>query len=231
MTTSITAEEVALRLLLTVVAGAVIGINRTERGRAAGLRTTILVCLAASVSMIQANLLLGTAGKAADSFVVLDLMRLPLGILSGMGFIGAGAILRQGKMIFGVTTAATLWFVTVMGLCFGGGQLWLGGAMLALGAFVLWVLKWLEIKLDRDRHGWLAISCQSTSFDLRDLRQFLKGQGFHSEKWQTTFVTRDSSLYLKCLLQWRGEPDDNEPPAVVKELANRPGVRKVSWKA
>ena len=58
--------------------------------------TTLLVCLAASLSMIQANLLLGTVGKAGNSFVVLDLMRLPLGILSGMGFSGAGAIVRKG---------------------------------------------------------------------------------------------------------------------------------------
>ena len=73
--------------------------------------------------MIQTNLLLATAGKSADSFVVLDLMRLPLGILTGMGFIGGGAILRRDGFVLGVTTAATLWFVTVIGLCFGAGRL------------------------------------------------------------------------------------------------------------
>ena len=69
---------------------------------------------------------------------MMDLMRLPLGILSGMGFIGAGAIFRRGDAVVGVTTAATLWFVTVMGLCFGAGQLPLGAAMLAVGLGVLW---------------------------------------------------------------------------------------------
>jgi hypothetical protein len=113
--------EIALRLALTVVAGTLIGLNRSEHGHSAGLRTTLLVCLAASVSMIQVNLLLPIAGKSPDSFAVLDLMRLPLGILSGMGFIGAGAILRKGSLVRGLTTAATLWFVTVLGLCFGGG--------------------------------------------------------------------------------------------------------------
>ncbi len=49
-------------------------------------------------------------------------MRLPLGILSGIGFIGGGAILQRGDLVMGVTTAATLWFVTVMGLCFGAGS-------------------------------------------------------------------------------------------------------------
>jgi hypothetical protein len=67
-----------------------------EVWQAHGLCTMSLVCLAASVSMIQTNLLLVTAGKAPDSFIVLDAMRLPLGILTGMGFIGAGAIVRRG---------------------------------------------------------------------------------------------------------------------------------------
>jgi len=80
-----------------------------------GLRTTLLVCLAAAISMVSVNLFLATAGKPSDSFVVLDLMRLPLGILTGMGFIGGGAILRRDGLVVGVTTAATLWFVTVMG--------------------------------------------------------------------------------------------------------------------
>jgi putative Mg2+ transporter-C (MgtC) family protein len=106
-------SDVALRLALTVVAGLLIGYNRTEHGKAAGLRTTLLVCLAASLAMIQVNLLLPMAGRASDSFVTNDLMRLPLGILTGVGFIGGGAILRRDNIISGVTTAATLWYVTV----------------------------------------------------------------------------------------------------------------------
>ncbi len=119
-------RDIAIRLTLSVLAGALIGANRERRRHPAGLRTTTLVSLAAAVAMIQANLLLPQTGKAADSFVVLDLMRLPLGILSGIGFIGAGAILKKGDSVQGVTTAATIWFVTVIGLCFGGGQLSLG---------------------------------------------------------------------------------------------------------
>src|SRR5271170_6715244 len=128
----ITWQDIALRLGLAVVAGTLVGLNRGEHGRPAGLRTTLLVCLAACIAMIQANILTGTAGRRPDSFVMMDTMRLPLGILSGIGFIGAGAILRKGNMVLGVTTAATLWFVTVMGLCFGGGQLALGLIALAL---------------------------------------------------------------------------------------------------
>ena len=84
-------EDIALRLALTLVAGALIGFNREAHGRAAGLRTTILVCLAASVAMILANMMLTMSGKTDSSFVRTDVMRLPLGVLTGVGFIGGGA--------------------------------------------------------------------------------------------------------------------------------------------
>jgi putative Mg2+ transporter-C (MgtC) family protein len=106
---------------LTIAAGGLLGAERSKTGHAAGLRTTLLVSLAASVAMIQMNLLLPTNGKPPDSYAVMDLMRLPLGILTGVGFIGAGAIVHNNELVVGVTTAATLWFATVVGLCMGGG--------------------------------------------------------------------------------------------------------------
>src|ERR1700761_7044021 len=97
--------DIALRLALALIAGFFIGFNRGERGRPAGMRTTILVCLAGCFAMILANILLNTNGMPAVSFVKFDPMRLPLGILSGIGFIGGGAILRRDNMVVGVTTA------------------------------------------------------------------------------------------------------------------------------
>ena len=112
MPLTLTWQEIALRLALATLVGAAVGFDRGDHGRPAGLRTTLLVCLAAAVAMIEANLLLVTSGKALDSFATLDVMRLPLGILTGRGFIGGGAILRRDGFVLGVTRAA-LWFVTV----------------------------------------------------------------------------------------------------------------------
>ena len=81
---------IGIRLLLASLFSLVIGLNRDEKGHPAGMRTTMLVCLAATLAQLQANLLLATAGKTPSSFGILDLERLPLGILSGIGFIGAG---------------------------------------------------------------------------------------------------------------------------------------------
>jgi putative Mg2+ transporter-C (MgtC) family protein len=138
---------IALRLVLTTLASGLLGLNRDEHGRPAGLRTNILVGLAACLAMIQTNLINHSTGKTTDSFVVMDTMRLPLGILSGIGFIGAGAILKRGEMVVGVTTAATPWFVTVLGLCFGGGQLGLGIGGFGIGFLALAGMKHLELRL------------------------------------------------------------------------------------
>jgi putative Mg2+ transporter-C (MgtC) family protein len=223
--------DVALRLALTVAAGVLIGINRAERGRPAGLRTTLLVCLAASISMIQANLLLATAGKAEDSFVHLDLMRLPLGILTGMGFIGGGAILRRGDRIQGVTTAATLWFVTVIGLCFGGGQNLLGLAALALGLIVLWALKRLEVSIGEDRQATLTLRAAADGPTEEDIRAALRAAGFEMAFWKVTFTgpANRRRRTLRCEVRWHGKRTDEPTPPVVKELAGRVGVLKLRW--
>jgi putative Mg2+ transporter-C (MgtC) family protein len=157
MPLSPTWTDIAVRLALTMLACAVIGLNRGARGHAAGFRTTILVGLAASVAMIQANILLPLSGKTPESFSVMDLMRLPLGILTGVGFIGGGTIIKKGDLVIGVTTAATLWLVTVIGLCLGGGQLVLGMAATVLAVITLWVLKWVDEVIPREHRARLIV--------------------------------------------------------------------------
>ena len=222
-------DEVAIRLALTVIAGALVGINRGEHGRPAGLRTTILVFLAASVSMIQANLLLATKGRSPDSFIMLDLMRLPLGILSGIGFIGAGAILRRGDRVLGITTAATLWFVTVMGLCFGGGQLGLGTVMLALAVLVLWGLKWVENHINRDQHALLLLTATADGPTEEEIRGTLLAADFRIISYAVVYA-HASQFKFRCELHWKGRNSAAQTPAVVHQLYSRPGVLRLLWK-
>jgi putative Mg2+ transporter-C (MgtC) family protein len=173
-------QDIALRLVLTMVAGALIGFNREVRGHAAGLRTTILVALAASVAMIQTNVLLTVGRKAADSFGVMDLMRLPLGILTGVGFIGGGAILKRGSLVTGVTTAATLWIVTAIGLCFGGGQLGLGAVATALAIITLWTMHWIDVHIPREHHATLVVMASPLSPNV-DLVNLLRSLGYRAQ--------------------------------------------------
>ncbi len=165
MPVTLTVADVGLRVLITALAAVALGYDRRVEGRPAGVRTTLLVALAACLSMVQANWLINTVGKAPDSFVVLDLMRSPLGILTGVGFIGGGAILKRGDSVTGLTTAATLWFVTVIGLCFGGGQLGLGAGGAILGYFILHGLKRVEGRLRQERPAQLNLKWRQDAFD------------------------------------------------------------------
>ncbi len=223
-------DEIALRLTLTAVAGGLIGLDRGERGRPAGLRTTMLVCLAAAVSMIQTNLLLVTAGKPAGSFVTLDLMRLPLGILAGMGFIGGGAILKKGDTILGVTTAATLWFVTVIGLCFGGGQIGLGAAALVIGMIVLKGFKRLEGWLRQDRHAALSLTASLEGPTEEEIREDIIERGFRLASLGIRRDKNEGNWTLYCEVHWRSRATDPALPTIVKELSARPGVSSLDWK-
>lgn len=225
-------EEIALRLFLTVVAGALIGINRSEGGHAAGLRTTLLVCLAASVAMIQTSVLITMTGKTPGSFASLDMMRLPLGILTGMGFIGAGAILRRGEMVHGVTTAATLWITTVIGLCLGGGQLGLGLAATALTLLILWALKWAEARLVPASTGRLAVVIEEGGPTDDDLRALLTGAGLEATSWDVAIARRGGALRrtVRCAVRRRGRRDDRRPPPVVEQLTSDARVKAVRWR-
>jgi putative Mg2+ transporter-C (MgtC) family protein len=163
---------------LTVIAWLLVGLDRERRGKPVGLRTTVLVCLAASVSMIQAHLLLPTSGKTDLSFATLDLMRLPLGILTGMGFIGAGAILKRNDLVVGITTASTLGFMTVIGLCLGGGQIILGITALVIGVVVLKTFKSLEHLLQHEQRALLAVSGSVSDLPEHEIRVARLEQGF-----------------------------------------------------
>jgi putative Mg2+ transporter-C (MgtC) family protein len=180
--------------------------------------------------MIQANLLMITVGRSPDSFVQMDIMRLPLGILSGMGFIGAGAILRKDERVLGVTTAATLWAVTVMGLCFGGGQIGLGLAALVIGAVTLWILKWFELKMKQDRQGILSLQIAQGAFDEEEVRSILKAENFEVIRCAVSEKPVDGLRELNCVVRWRSCPTESVVPLFVKKFSRMSGAIKVEWK-
>jgi putative Mg2+ transporter-C (MgtC) family protein len=119
--------RVGARLLTALVLGGLLGYERESAGKAAGLRTHILVALGAALFVLAPL----EAGMSVS-----DLSRVIQGIVAGIGFLGAGAILKltQEKEVQGLTTAANIWFTAAVGTAVGGGHLWLpvSGTVLAL---------------------------------------------------------------------------------------------------
>jgi putative Mg2+ transporter-C (MgtC) family protein len=219
--------EIAIRLVLTFIAGAIIGINRSERGRAAGFRTTILVCLTASASMILGNLMLGTTGRPFNSFVTMDVMRLPLGILTGMGFIGAGAILHRANVVTGVTTAASLWFTTLMGFCFGAGEFVLGAWMLGLGVFVLLCMQWVEARWKQQQEATLMVLVEPEGPSHTELAAIIETDGHKVNSCAVRYAGTESEWRFD--VHWKATQEDASLPDYLKRLAEHSGVKEVRW--
>jgi putative Mg2+ transporter-C (MgtC) family protein len=161
----------------------------------------------------------------------MDVMRLPLGILSGVGFIGAGAILRRNNMVIGVTTAATLWYVTVLGLLFGGGQIWVGVVGAIIGILVVQVLRFAETRLRRVRRAGLTIRWDATRVSASDLLAALAVPDVEVEQRGSSFSAVTGARELRLSLRWRGLRVEEWPAGIVEALGRRDGVLNVSWYA
>jgi putative Mg2+ transporter-C (MgtC) family protein len=142
----ITELEIAGRLLLGTLLGGGIGLERQVHGRPAGFRTHLLVCVASVLLMIVSQSLGGGPGGEAYRF---DPGRLAAGAITGVGFLGAGVILKSGLNVHGLTTAACLWIVSAIGLAVGSGLhlAALLGFAITLGS--LWLLRYVEERIPR----------------------------------------------------------------------------------
>lgn len=114
--------ELLLRILVGTVLGGAIGYERDLHGRPAGLRTHAIVALASATFMVVSTRFLYFQHYGKDDLVSVDPSRIAASVVSGIGFLGAGAILREGITIRGLTTAAGLWLVAAIGMAAGGGM-------------------------------------------------------------------------------------------------------------
>lgn len=133
--------EDILKILLAVAAGGLIGIEREYRDKAAGFRTLIFICAGACLFTILSERL------APDA----DPNRIAANIVTGVGFLGAGVILRDGGKVIGLTTAAAIWLTAAVGMGIGGGEYLLSGFMVVTTMFVLWLLPSVEHRIDNVR--------------------------------------------------------------------------------
>ena len=136
--------DLVWRLLLSAGLGAVLGLEREYHRKPAGLRTNILIAIGSTLFTILSTFM--TAGIG-------DTSRIAGQIVTGIGFLGGGAILRQRDTVHGMTTAATIWVNAAIGVCCGIGQYQLAAATTLLTLLVLVVLPPIEAHFER-RGGW-----------------------------------------------------------------------------
>jgi putative Mg2+ transporter-C (MgtC) family protein len=141
--TELTAPEMLLRLAMAVLCGMLAGVDRELRGKAAGMRTHMLVALAAAAFTIITFELFYRV-TAHDENAAADPLRIAEAVVTGVAFLGGGAIIRSGADVRGLTTGANIWLAGAMGVACGAGFFVLAGICLALALVILVVIGWIE---------------------------------------------------------------------------------------
>jgi len=172
--------DISLHLLAALVAGGAIGLERSFHGRPAGFRTHTLVCLASSLLMLvtlyQANWIPG--GAPAEIFRT-DPTRMAQGIMTGIGFLGAGVIFKEGLSVRGLTTAASIWITAAIGVLLGIGFYYpaILATLLTLGTLSLF--RWIEARMPAHSYAQHVLSFERDKvLEEEEVRELLRQHGF-----------------------------------------------------
>src|SRR5947208_369818 len=174
------AEDLAMaaRLLAALAAGALIGYERSYHGRPAGFRTHALVCTASSLLMLvtvyEAHWMRVTAG-----LISIDPTRMAQGIMTGIGFLGAGVIIREGLSVRGLTTAASIWITAAIGILAGIGFYFPLVMAVALTLGVLAFFRWIEARMPSQAYYHFSVRfARGGGMSERELRELVESHGF-----------------------------------------------------
>jgi len=171
--------EMVFRMVAALVAGGMIGLERSHRGRPAGFRTHALVCLSSSLLMLVTAYESHWFPRDAAARVVLDPTRMAQGIMTGIGFVGAGAIIKEGFTVRGLTTAASIWITAAIGILAGIGFYFAAfiGTALALGT--LSAFRWIEARLPTETYAIFMVRfARDAAMAEPALRSLVQAHGF-----------------------------------------------------
>ncbi|GAC1663070.1 MAG: MgtC/SapB family protein [Candidatus Acidiferrum sp.] len=204
-------HEMLLRLAIAAALGAVIGVERDLRRRPAGIRTSLFVCMAAALFTIL-------SGEIAHRFGDTGSTRIASNIVQGIGFLGAGAILKEAGGMVGMTTAATIFVEAAIGMAIGGGFIAVGASAAGIVLFALVVLGWGErvfnLKPRTMAFRFTTGHTESVSTEIQKLLAELKIKMQHF---------RVSMAGTSSIVEFDAEVSDRQQAEIVAQL-NRHGV-------
>ena len=168
-----------VNLALAGLCGALVGLERELRGRQAGFRTNLLVCVGSALVMVVSNHV-ARVGWPHDPgvTVTVDPARIAYGVMGGIGFLGAGTIVQNRGNVRGLTTAAGLWCVAALGLAAGLGMYTLTVAATLMVLFTLWILEYFAKLLPNTHFRAVVVRARWTPGCVRDVVDWLRGADF-----------------------------------------------------
>ncbi len=204
--------QVLLKLVLAVALGGLIGLEREASQKPAGFRTNILVCLAATMLMTLAGLLAGGKAAGADTLV-----RMAAGVITGIGFLGAGTIFQARGTIAGLTTASTLWVVAGLGLVIGAGYYLPAVLFAALTIVTLVVFGRIEDSYLHKAQFHYHLKAKARPYILSSLRKLALHHGVRLERLT---MKQEGSSYLLAFSFSSSEDKEQEFNQGLLELAD-----------
>lgn len=224
--------EMLIRIGLAFFSGAILGLERETRGRPAGLRTIVLVCVASSVAAILSdNYYRGSFDGAYQSNSWHpDPARLAAGILTGIGFLGAGVIIQHENWVRGVTTASQIWFVTILGLCYGSGQLILGLIGLIVSLITVYFLHKTEALMRRNAYAFLTVNVTNDGATLKEITSLLTDMETRVKTMEMIRDLQEGRTTLVFSLRYQKVKEDWMPEKVIRAISSLRGITSVHWK-
>lgn len=215
--------EFLIRLLLSAALGALVGLERSKRQKEAGVRTHCIIACTSALFMILSKYAFVDTAIGADGLRGADPARIAAQVVSGISFLGAGVIFKNGNSIRGLTTAAGMWGTAAIGMAVGAGMYWLGLIEAA-------ILVAIQIILHRFPVGGDALTTQEIVVEMEDTpelqAQFDALLQAHHGQVVDSSLSRDEG-YLRMEITVRLEPPITHDEALAFMKANS-GVRKVS---
>ena len=192
--------EVILRTIVALAAGGAIGLERTYHGRAAGLRTYALVSFGSALFVGVGQYVLLSARDSGE------IARIIQGIVTGVGFLGAGVIVKEGFSVRGLTTAASIWVAAAIGVALGTGSYWTGLASTAVTLVALSILRRIEDRLPSQTFVHFEVAFRRASaMDEDRLREIIRDHDFRISEFAYRLDGDSQSLEYRGVI-WANAP-------------------------
>lgn len=218
--------EAVLRMLCAMLVGIVVGVERGRNHRPAGMRTHMLVALGACVTMVVSNFLFV---RFRPLGATPDPARLGAQVVSGVGFLGAGTIMREGLSVKGLTTAASIWAVACLGLAAGAGYYAIALTGAAAVYATLTVFEVVQRKMNVTRHATLALDleCKDLSGVMHDLNRFSVQQNATLSHVQFDETEERGVYHLTAIAVFRGANPQVDQAVFLEKLGGNLNVKKL----
>ncbi|MBI5463307.1 MAG: MgtC/SapB family protein [Gammaproteobacteria bacterium] len=218
--------DILLPLLTALLAGGLIGLERTVHGRPAGFRTHALVCVASSLLMLVTTHQMALMPNIPVEAIRIDPTRMAQGIMTGIGFLGAGVVMKDGLSIRGLTTAASIWITAAIGILTGIAFYFPAIAATIITLLVLSLFRWIEIALPSTHFGKIIVRFAHNSImPQRALMELIVQHGITAAN--PSYASRDKGEVYEYIMTIRTRDHENYR-RLAETLSSMPQVREFS---